>query len=80
MRGAWRPHARLNPRAPAFTTHSGSWVLLYTIEAVAILSVLNRYPNDAKEAVRVAFLCVRTGVLGGALMVARARRGGVVCR
>ena len=37
---------------------SGSWVLLYTIEAIAILSVLNRYPNDAQLAVRVGFFVV----------------------
>lgn len=30
----------------------GSWILFYTIEAVAIMSVLNRFPNDGEAASR----------------------------
>lgn len=30
----------------------GSWLLFYIIEAVAVYSVLNKYPNDAEAAVR----------------------------
>lgn len=30
----------------------GAWVLLYAVEAIAILSVLNQYPDDSKKADR----------------------------
>jgi hypothetical protein len=29
----------------------GMWALLYAIEAIAVLSVLQRYPNDKEAAV-----------------------------
>jgi hypothetical protein len=35
----------------SFTLRRGSWVLFYTIEAVAVVAVLNRYPDDADAAV-----------------------------
>ncbi len=31
---------------------SGSWVVLYAIEAVAIGHVLQQYPDDSEQAVR----------------------------
>lgn len=31
----------------------GAWALLYVIEVIVIVSVLNKYPDDAQKAVRV---------------------------
>jgi hypothetical protein len=36
----------------AYVVLRGGWVLLYVVEAIAILSVLNRYPDDNKKADR----------------------------
>ena len=33
---------------------SGSWILFYVIEAAAVITVLNTYPDDAEAAVRAA--------------------------
>lgn len=48
--------ARLIPlrqtASPPLDLHrSGAWVLLYAVEAIAILAVLNQYPNDSQKAV-----------------------------
>ena len=50
----------------------GSWILFYVIEAVAVIAVLNTYPDDADAAVRVCWLLA--GVLHPARTCTRVAR------
>jgi hypothetical protein len=45
-------HPQHHPNNTHTHNNSGAWMMLYVVEAIAILSVLKQYPDDSRKAVR----------------------------